>query len=144
MAPFKIQEKKQESVGLFTQSIIQQKGKHNARRTEDGKIPRGYKVGGKTNLKRHLKAKQSAVLFVWISQLTAISPDQFLMFMFKRWRSGRSASAAQHGRADRWFAPTPAAQVTPAYWHGRRTSKSEAEFQRNWMTSFYKFRLAAS
>lgn len=70
MVPFKIQKRKQESVSLCTRSIIQQKGKHNALRTEDGKIPRGYKVGGKTNLKRHLKAKQTALLFVWISQLT--------------------------------------------------------------------------
>lgn len=79
MAPFNIPKRKRQSVSLSTQSIIQQKGKHNALRTEDGKIPCGYKVGEKTNLKRQLKAKQTALLFVWISQLTGMSRDQFLM-----------------------------------------------------------------
>lgn len=105
MAPFKIQKRKQESVSLCTQSIIQQKGKHNVLRTEDGKIPRGYKVGDKTNLKRHWKAKQTALLVVWISQLTGMSRDQFLMTnVFKCWRSGRMGSAAQHRRLNGGFA----------------------------------------
>lgn len=112
--PFKIQKRKQEL--LCTQSIIQQKGRHNALRTEDGKIPCGYKVGGKTNLKRHLKAKQTALLFVWISQLTGMSLDQFLMTnIFKCWRSGRTGSAAQHGLVDGWFAGASHHQRTQNY-----------------------------
>lgn len=77
--------RKQESVSLCTQSIIQQKGKHNALRTEDEKIPGGCKVGGKTNPKRHLKSERTALPFVWISQLTGMWRDQFLMTnIFKR------------------------------------------------------------
>lgn len=104
MTPFKIcipQKKKEKSVSQLscTQFIIQQKGKHNTLRTEDGKIPHSDKVGGKTNLKRHLEAKQTALLFVWISQLTGMLCDQFLMTnMFKRCRSGRA------GRQDMCFA----------------------------------------
>lgn len=82
--------RKQESVSLCTQSIIHQKGKHNALRTEDGKIPGGCKVGGKTNLKRHLKSERTALLCVWISQLTGMWRDQFLMTnIFKRWKTGK-------------------------------------------------------
>lgn len=94
-----------------TQFIIQQKEKHNTLRTEDGKIPHGDKVGGKTNLRRHLKAKQTALLFVWISQLTGMLCDQFLMTnMFKRCRTGRAGHAFcmltsprnSQGRIGRW------------------------------------------
>lgn len=93
-----------------TQFIIQQKGKHNTLRTEDGKIPHGDKVGGKTNLKRHLKAKQTALLFVWISQLTGMLCDQFLMTnMFKRCRSGWA------GRQEMCF----------ACWHRHATAKAD-------------------
>lgn len=142
MAPSMIQKRNQESVSLCTQSIIQQKGKHNGLRTEDGKIPRGCKVGGKTNLKRHLKGKQTALLFVWISQLTGMWCDQFLMTdIFKRWRWGRTGSAAQH------HIP----QSHPAARHRRRTSEADAglggfseKCWRNWISLFYRYILAAS
>lgn len=92
----KKKKKKEKSVSQLscTQFIIQQKEKHNTLRTEDGKIPHGDKVGGKTNLRRHLKAKQTGLLFVWISQLTGMLCDQFLMMnMFKRCRTGRAGHA---------------------------------------------------